>query len=282
MSRDLLGTLRFRERARPALWLSALAYARRVLLGDDEIPWSRSAEFLNFYQQAHGLLRPSVAQFEIGAFYDAWLAANPAALRSMAGKRRIGFALKELLAVAEPRALLCELLRALRSAYGSTPLAITIPSPGSWVASAHALANGVKAVGVSEEDAESASIYVADFLRALAESSLDGLLLEEDYQCGATSAESLSAYQPVINVARHYRWCLGLLSLGGARASAALESLDFYITDTDCEGDAAGRVIPDSFWTGEPPPVVRRGFYYLKIPKDALPETVLERLAQLH
>ncbi|MGD0074050.1 MAG: hypothetical protein ABSD31_06865 [Candidatus Binataceae bacterium] len=282
MGRDLLGTLRFREKARPALWLSALAYARRVLLGDDEIPWSRPAEFLNFFQQAHGLLRPSVAQFEIGAFYDAWLAANPAALRSMAGKRRLGFALKELLAVAEPRALLCELLRAVRSAYGSTPLAITIPSPGSWVASAHALANGVKPVGVSEEDAESASIYVADFLRALAESSLDGLLLEEDYPCGAASAESLSTYQPVINVAQHYNWGIGLLSLGGACAPAALAGLDFYITDTDCEGDAVGRAIPDSFWAGEDPPAVQRGFYYLKIPEDALPETVLERLAQLH
>jgi len=281
MSRDLIDTLTRREDSRAAVWLDSLGYSQRVILGGAEIPWLRPAEFLNFHRQAHSLLRPSVATLQVGAFYETWLVARPEALQSMAGKKRLGFALKQLLADEEPRRLVCELLRVLRSAYSSTPLVVSIPSPRRWAASIHKRANRIETVAISEDDVESASMYVADWLRSFAESSIDGLLLEEERGDGQASAQALAAYQPVINAAKYYRWALGVLSQGTGHAPGPLEGIDFRITDADCEAGITGRVIPDSFWAGENPPVFRKGFYYLKVPEDALPERVLERLALL-
>ncbi len=281
MSRDLIDTLTRREDSRAAVWLDSLVYGRRVILGGAEIPWSRPAEFLNFHRQAHDLLRPSVATLQVGAFYEAWLVVRPEALQSMAGKKRLGFALKQLLADEEPRRLVCELLRVLRSAYSSTPMVVSIPSPRRWVASIHRRANRIDAVAISEDDVESASMYVTDWVRSFAESSIDGLLLEEERGNDQTSAQALATYQPVINAAKYYRWALGVLSQGTHYAQGPLEGVDFLITDADCEADITGRVLPDSFWAGENPPMLRKGFYYLRVPEDALPERVLERLALL-
>lgn len=281
MSRDLIDTITRREDSRAAVWLDSLDYSRRVILGGAEIPWSRPAEFLNFHRQAHSLLRPSVATLEVGAFYETWLSVRPEALQSMAGKKRLGFALKQLLADEEPRRLVCELLRVLRSAYPSTPLVVSIPSPRRWAASVHKRANRIEAVAISKDDVESASMYVTDWLRSFAESSIDGLLLEEERGDGQASAQALATYQPVINAAKYYRWALGVLSQGTGYAPGPLEGIDFRITDADCEAGITGRVIPDSFWAGENPPLIEKGFYYLKVPEDALPERVLERLAAL-
>ncbi len=281
MTRDLIDTLTRREDSRAAVWLDSLGYSRRVILGGAEIAWQRPAEFLNFHRQAHSLLRPSVATLQVGAFYETWLAARPQASQSMAGKNRLGFALKQLLADEEPRRLVYELLRVLRSAYASTPLVVSIPSPRRWAASVHKRANRAETLAISEDDVESASIYVTDWLRSFAESSIDGLLLEEERGDGQASAQALATYQPVINAAKYYRWALGVLSQGSGYAPGPLEGVDFLITDADCEAGITGLVIPDSFWVGESPPLLEKGFYYLRVPEDALPERVLERLALL-
>jgi hypothetical protein len=66
---------------------------------------------------------------------------------------------------------------------------------------ARPIANRIEAVAISEDDVESASMYVTDWLRSFAESSIDGLLLEEERGDGQASAQALATYQPVINAA---------------------------------------------------------------------------------
>jgi hypothetical protein len=47
-------------------------------------------------------------------------------------------------------------------------------------------------------------MYVTDCLRSFAESSIDGLLLEEERGDGQASAQALATYQPVIDAAKYH------------------------------------------------------------------------------
>ena len=282
MTRELLHALTVRENSRPPIWLDFLAYARRAFLGEAEIPWLQCSEFLSWDRQIHALLRPSVACLPLGPLYDVWLQANPATLDAMSKKARPGFALRQLLSEDPPRQLAIEHLRGLRDAHASMPLVISIPSPRRWLKSAHECANPQVDVEPSADDVETASVYVADFLRSFADSSVDGLLLEEEAGRSPSFAEALSAYQPVMNIARHYRWALGLFSRQSTWAPGTRDGFDFCIGDTPGECEAVGTILPEGFWEGsEPPPLSAGDFYYGQIPEQAVPERVLERLAQL-
>jgi hypothetical protein len=267
------------------VWLDHFAYTGRLLAGG-KIPWLDAAALAAYYLQAQSLLRSGVAMLPFEGFFDAWLSAQPQLLAEMASRRRVGFALKTLLAADRPRALLAETVHAVRHGLTTTPLVIAIPSPRRWLAWAHARANGVRdvtKVDTRGDDVESAAMYVADFLRTFGESRVDGLLLEEAPGRGPASAEEVGWYQPVINVARHYRWDVGVeaLSINWSEPRTR-EGIDFWITDAKAEGGVIGVVLGDAFWAGEPaPPLSGPGFYFARIPEDAVPERVLARLDTL-
>ncbi len=270
-------------KTKPLLWLDHFGYSARVLAGGS-IPWLDAAEFLAYYCKAHRLLRPGVAPLPLEGFFDAWLTAHPSLVAGMAGKRRVGFALKTLLSAEGPRSLLSEIAAAARDSLASTPLVITAPSPRRLIAWAHARANDVAdlaEVEVSGDDVESASMYVADFLRTFAESRVDALLLEETSGRGPRSAEEVGRYQPVINVARHYRWDVGLKVPDSAFAPGTEQGIDFCIANARW-GGVGSVILDEAFWAGEPaPPVPGTGFYFARVPEDAAPEDVLARLATL-
>lgn len=273
MSRDPIEAFAPSTRSKPAVWLDFFAYARRVLLRGTEIPWLQPAEFLHFYRRAQALLQSDVAYLPVGRVYDAWLAATPAALSTIAGRKRVSGTLRQLLTLAEPRHLAIEALRGMREGYGALPLILSIPSPAAWAASAHTAANSVRPQALSEVDVESAAMYVADFLRNFAKSFVDGLLLED----GGTEArvEPGGTDEPVRNVARHYRWSLGRFTRSSACRKLTLTSADGAATCT-------GIVVSPAFWDGADPPLLpERGFYYADVPENAVPEAVLERLAAL-
>lgn len=278
MSSRLLEALAPRDDSVPALWIDFFAYAQRVLLGGAEVPWLRPPELARFYGDAHSLLGPSVACLPLRALFDAWLDSEPRAVAAMRAGRRTGYALKQLLSEDEPRKLGVEILRALRASLpAAVPLVVSLPAPDRWVASAHARANGAEPAEISADDTECASMYVADWLRSLAGSAVDGLLLEDDREVVLPIAMS----QPIVNVARHYRWYVGVLAPRAA-AEGACEELDFRILRLPAFSGVAGVMVPEGFWRGDAPPPRRESqFYCAVVPETAAPERVLDAVARL-
>lgn len=267
---------------KPLLWLDDTAYSDKLLAGG-RTPWHDGAEYVAFRRKAHGLLRPDFVVIPIGRIAAAWVATHAALKEAMAAKKRTIAPARTLLADEELRAHLVEMLKGLRAAFQGAPFALSIPSPRAWVIEAWQLAFGADAqVEVGGDEADSCSVYVAEFLRSFGESGVDGLLLEEREGAEPASAEEIAWYQPVINIAGHYRWDLGICLPSAAGFSGDVAGVQFVIAPKPLAGAANGLALGDPFWTGEAAPAAPTGgFRYARIPADAVPEKVLERLATL-
>jgi hypothetical protein len=260
--------------ARPVIWLDFDAYAERLI---GPWPWLDQAAFAAAYGKAHGLLRPDVVALDAGKVLAVVLAARPALKAEMTAKRRAGYPLKVLLADKGVREAVAQLLVPLRASHANAPLMLVLPAPRRWLAEAYAAAHGhalAHEVADDGDNIDGAAVYIADFLRAFANSGIDGVLLHEVDAAGPADAEQLEWwFQPVINVCKHYRWELGLLDAGTARLPFA-EGLSFLISG------AAGQILGPDFWDRGGAPAGRQ-LLYGAVPATAEPETVLARLKTL-
>lgn len=262
--------------ARP-LWLDATAYAGR-LLANGAVPWLDVAGFIAWHGRAHALLGPDVAILPLAPLTTAWLAAHPALADAMKMKRRAVWPLKTLLADSALRLHVEELLGALRISYKQMPLALVLPSPRRWLAEACIAAHGVMPE-IGEDEIDSAAMYLAGFLRAFGDTGLDAVLLEEDARSEPRALVEVGWYQPVLNVAAHFRWDAGLRLPVAADYPGGAAGLDFIFAPHAIAGQPSGIVPGDGFWYGEA--VSAADFFLAAIPEDAKPETVLERLVLL-
>lgn len=257
---------------RPALWLDDVAYAEQLLAGG-AVPWLDVASLLSWRRKAIALLRPDINALPLAPMAAAWIQAHEPLRREMAAKRRATAPLKTLLASGGLRAHVGETLRALKAS-SSLPLALLIPSPRRWVADAQRSVFA-EAPPADEDATDSASVLIADFLRAFGESGIDVLLLEEDATSSPANAGELGWYRSTINVARHYGWDVGVRS---ARSIDGAGDVDFVVSP----GSAASPEIDPGFWSGgATPQVATGGFRFAAIPVGADPQTVMERLDTL-
>ena len=263
------------------LWLDSTAYTARLLEGG-HAPWLEIASFLSWQRKAQGLLRSDVIALPAEPVVDALLAMHPALRSAMAAKSRALFPLKTLLAATQLRDQLGEMLSGLRACFPGIPLALVVPSPRRWIALSYCQAFGADAEAAAGADEfESASVYVADFLRCFSESGLDILLLDEAADTEPASPEEIEWYRPVLNVATHYRWELGLRLPLAKTDPGMVEGVGFFIAPSPLAAPT-GILTPGTFWAGSPPPVCPAGqFRTADIPAEANPELVLDRLAVL-
>jgi hypothetical protein len=266
---------------RKPLWLDYTDYAAQ-LLNSGIAPWLDVAACVAWQRKAQGLLKSDVLTLPLDRVCAAWLDVHPALREAMASKRRTVFALKTLLADEGLRAQLVELARGLRACFATVPLALLCPTPRRWVAEAYAQAHGDAAVpDVSEDDADSAALYLADFLRCFGDVGIDLLLLQEAPDAPALDAAQLALYQPALNLAAHYRWEAGL-ALAQAPAPAALPGLALVIASAAVPGCVNGTPVPTGFWDGAAAPdCPAGGLRYAQIPARAQPESVLQKLQEL-
>jgi len=201
----------------------------------------------------------------------------------MLEKRRSTFPLKAMLADTGLKNYVVEFARALRASDSIHPLVLAIPSPRYWIGLAFSLVNGANpAPEVGEDEIDTASVYVADFLRSFGEIGIDAVMLEESLGEEPKSSDELGWYQPVLNLAAHYRWDIGLRMPSTAFDLKIEEGVDFVIAPDGMSVHTKGVALADAFLRGEAPPGIPAGsFYYVRIPQDAKPEQVLERLALL-
>ncbi len=267
---------------KPLLWLDDTAYVDRLLAGG-KMPWLAAAELVALRRKAIGLLKPDVNVVPVGAITHAWAGSNAALKDSMASKKRAVVPARTLLADEPLRKHLIDVVQGLRAAFGSMPMVLQLPSPRALVSQAYRLAFGDAAeVEVGEDEADSCAVYMAEFLRSFGELGVDGLLLVEAPGAEPADASELEWYQPVINVAGHYRWDLGVELPGDATLDAAPSGFQFVIASSPIAGVVRGQRIDEAFWSGEvAPQTTERGFLFTHIPAEAVPETVLERLGAL-
>ena len=282
MAGRLLETLRGADPKRRPIWLDAVDYGRQVILRGAALPWGDTAAFIAFEREIHALLQADIAAFDVAAFYDDYLRSHDDLRSSMAGNRRPGFALKTLLAAPGPREGQLGSLRGMRTSFSARPLVLVIPSPQRWIGTAHGAANGIKTIDVSLDDAESGAVYVADFLSHFADAGIDGVLLVEPPGSAFDVNEQLDAYQPIVNVATHYRWDLGIRAFGARYTASNIDRLAYGISDGTPLAPVHAAVLAPDYWQGgEPPPAGHATFYYGRIPTDAVPELVLQQLDRL-
>jgi len=261
------------------LWLDYLDYAAALLAGR-QAPWLDTTVCAAWLRKAQSLLGSDVIAVPLGQVCNAWLDAHPPLRAAMALKTRTVFPLKALLADEALRAHLIDLVRALRGTLSAPAFVLASPSPRAWAVEAHRYAHAID-VEVGEDEADSAALYVADFLRAFAAAGVDGLLLVETSATETTSASELACYRSVLNVAAHYRWGCGLLMPAG-RYVGGEAGFDFVIAPRLLPGSACGLVLGEDFWSGAPPPdPVPGAFRFLKVPVHCDPELVLERRTSL-
>ena len=241
--------------------------------------------------QGQALLGSDVLGLRLEDAYGALLARQPDVLGEAAG-RSAGAILRALFREETERARIGEILTALRSTYRELPLVLQMPSPSAWVEWVWGLGlgkppGGKPAKTPDADEIEAVAMYLADMLRAFADAGVDGVLLGEN--SGKGLGERFALYQPVVNVAHHYRWSLGLDvpgKGGGGDLPPAGAGLDFCILDAKATSKTdlplGLRVAPDYWQEGKkPPPMDARRFRFAEIPADGVPETVLTQVKAL-
>jgi hypothetical protein len=268
---------------KPLLWLDDADYAER-LLSAGRTPWCDGAAYLAFRRKAHGLLKPDLWALPLSRMLTAWVDAHPALRQAMSAKPRLLVPARTLLADAALRTYLADLLGSLQSGGVGDPLLLAMPSPRALIRQAWQLAfDAAPEDALGEDEIDTCAVYVADFLRSFAATDIAGLLLEEDADDAPASADEVAWYQPVLNVATHFRWAVGLSVPDGCGCVAAPLPAQFVIAPQSLPVQVPqGRVLADDFWTGAAPPATTMdGFFYARVPADAVPEQVLARLSVL-
>ncbi len=249
------------------LILDHASFGSARLLHGAAVPWSEPVECQSYFGQAQGLLRPDVTLVDVAAAYAHHLVTRPALVEAMRARSRVGYALKTMLADDDLANAVAGVVRVLAET-SRLPFVLQLPSPLRWLAlTATAVGNG-DPTALSADQAESASMYLADWLRRVDSLPVALLLLDgrrdDNRALAEVVADDLDAYTPLINAAHHYRWGLALRTDDRIQLHGS---------------NATGVVLPRSFWVDQRAP---SGPLLLgEVPADAEPEQVLERLASL-
>jgi len=115
-------------------------------------------------------------------------------------------------------------------------------------------------------------MYVADYLRSFADCEIAGLLVRD--REGPATDDDVARYQPVLNVAQHYRWQVVLDGCSQGYQAGPAQGVSFCIAE-GARADACPKISLEAWQDGaadEP------AFLYLTVPGDAVPESVLDWL----
>jgi hypothetical protein len=251
------------------LWLDDTDYTGRLLAGG-RVPWLDPTALIAWRRRSVQLLKPSLTVLDVGRVTMAFAARMPA---PGAGQRSTA-ALSALLSYQPLQRHITEVLRGLKQCL-RIPLALTIPAPNIWPG-AVCRTEFSEDMEIDADQTDESSLYIADFLRNFAQLGVDAILLVDDAKPRPDHGEQLGLYQPVLNVCRHYGWDTGIKILNAPEDDLGL---DFVIAPRGALGVDLGA----RFWEAGsiPPQVAPGGFRYARVPEDAAPEYVLEKLAAL-
>ncbi len=269
-----------------SVWVDAWDYGNQLLNKGQPAPWHDIAAIIAHIKKLQSLVSSDILTLEVGDFYTSWLRSHPTLLHTMGDKRRLGYALRTMLAEQGAREQLKEIIDALCESYCDKPVVLAIPSPKKWIASAYCDAKDIDAVDISWDDAESASMYVADFLRSFSGCDISGVLIRDNTDQGPASDAEVARYQPVLNVAEHYRWQSILEGCPQNYVPNPNTGISFSLRGRQQSQHSSppftALKLSAQDWTQHPQSMEPgNACCYVCIPADAIPETVLEKLTQL-
>ena len=249
-----------------AVFLDHVPFGEKAILHGD-LPYLDAPATASYYGQAQGMLNSDATVVDLGALYAAVLAENPGLVTDMGARSRTGYALRTMLADDAAATAAGRILTAT-SHTSRAPFLLRMPSPLVWLAQAAAATGNDDFGSIMEDHAESAAMYVADWLRRFVDAPVAGLLLDGRRSGPYTElpAEDMSAYQPVINTAQHINWSVLLQSGEG----------DITIAGSELQG----KTIDPAYWLDQAE-APEADFLVAQIPSDAEPETVLDQLGKL-
>ncbi len=254
-------------RARPLL-IDDSDYATAVIRQGSPIPWTDVAALTGHAGQVQALLGPDAAWLDAAALVGAHLSVRPQLRGAMGARSRAGYALRTLLGDDD----LVEAVATTAGTIGTSgrrALALAVPSPGQWLGQAHDLA-GTPLEGIDEDRADTASMYLAEWLGRLGSLPVAVVLLDArgpQGEGGVQSPEKLEHYSSITNVAGHFDWSVAI------RGEASVETAG---------ADPAVAVLPDDFWLDGAAEVPGDGELLLThVPATASPERVLDQLTRL-
>jgi len=145
------------------LWLDDADYSAALLAGGAP-PWLDATAYVAWRRKAQSLLKSNVIAVPVARIFSSWLA-NDAPLRAASGaKTRANFPLKTMLAAADLRRHLVEIIAGLRSSFPMLAVALVCPSPRAWVGDAYHWAFGDAAeIEVGEDEVDAATLHSAGF-----------------------------------------------------------------------------------------------------------------------
>jgi hypothetical protein len=276
-----------------AVWLDFLPYANRLFAAGRKDMWNNADTFISVYSQGQGLLQSDVLGIPIYDFYSAFLDQHDDLIQSWTGKKST-FALKKLLSVDEPRKVISDVLSGLHNLYQEAkPFVLMLPSPQKWLQWLHPRVRPERQISLNEDDIEAAAMYLAEYLRGFSTHGLSAIVLEENDPTVFNIDQAIPLYRPILNLAKHYQWSVGLLMEGPSdETSGTADEIDFYLfRNSDLttlgplweKGCCIGGGLNRNFWSGKQalPDLSSAKLMYGVVPEDAEPETVLSQLKSL-
>ncbi len=256
-----------RSERKQAVILDHLDYSQAVILQNRQIPWDDPMAYANFIGQGQSLLKPDLAVLHLDRFYAQEVESNALLRTAMSAKKRTGYALRTLLAEGEVLDRAWALANTVAQTLGD-PVVLQVPSPWRWLLATHGLSGRADHRELDADDAENASIFVADWLRNFSELALAGVLLDDRVPPGGEHpvGVDLEVYSPLINVTENYGWTLGM---------RREDSIDLW------KLDLRGQVLDSGYWTGEAAPPPTADLIVSELPPTAVPEDVIARVAAL-
>lgn len=245
----------------PKFILDAASYAQRVLLQNRDIPWHDATAYSNHLSQAQALLKPEVALVPLDRLLKREIHENDVLREEMSSRTRTGFAAKTLLADESLRNRAHELI-ATAVLTQREPVVLHLPSPLGLLMLTSGIIDPASTHEFDNQDAENTAIYFADWLRTFASVKISGIIFDE--RAGAASEES---YKPILNIAEHYRWPIGLRATNAVRFSSPEAMVP--VLDPSVFSENTSIKLPSA------------SMLLAEIPEHAVPEQVLSRLAAL-
>jgi hypothetical protein len=279
---DLLASLSAPPSGRATpIWFDSLGYCRAKLLAGQPVPWGSPGELAGFSGKAQGMFRSDAVLVDLANLF-AWRVADDPELRAaMSSRSRPGYALRTLLADEQARAVAVDAVGVASGRGDATPVVLSMPSPARWL-TVSAEQAGQHAAPPDPDRADTAAMFIADFLRIFATAPVDGLLLTES----ATAAADLirpEVYRPVFNVTDHYEWpALVCTEAATAWPFGPVAGVAAWVGSAPPAQPAGtwGLFAGDDFWSGADaagdPDVV-----LAVVPAQADPEAVMVRVRAL-
>ncbi len=274
------------------IWLDYLDYARRLFAGEEPDLWLDAARFLSVYSQGQQLLQSDVLSVPLTPFFTTWIQEYREIGQAWQGKKAT-FALRNVMALEEPRQILSEVLAGISRLFPATPLVLHLEVPREWIRQLRALEflqlkDAMEGGEVSDDDQDAAAVILADGLRAFSDQPVTALVLRETEPL-AVSAKRCPLCQPIWNLADHYKWLKGIQLPGRPDAEWPLgETVQFalfpeaepeLIASCCMAGKPFGGGLNQAFWTADASPApFHFPIAFGSIPADAQPERVLARL----